>query len=98
MRFSGDATVTIDLDAVEQMTGMSVSEAQLREQLSSGDMTVDGKEYVVNQISLEGRNMVIDAQNHSAEQPDICLPQRAGALYRFPGQHDLRREGMQGIP
>lgn len=68
MRFSGDATVTIDLDAVEQMTGMSVSEAQLREQLSSGDMTVDGKEYVVNQISLEGRNMVIDTQ---AEMPRI---------------------------
>ena len=62
MRFSGDATVTIDLDAVEQMTGMSVSEAQLREQLASGDMTVDGKDYVMNQISLEGRNMVVDTQ------------------------------------
>ena len=58
MRFSG----TIDLDAVEQMTGMSVSEAQLREQLASGDMTVDGKDYVMNQISLEGRNMVVDTQ------------------------------------
>ncbi|MGN0424817.1 MAG: hypothetical protein ACI4FY_05800 [Acetatifactor sp.] len=66
MQFSGDATVTVNMDAVEQMTGKTISDAELRKQLTSGNITVDGKDYVMNQISLEGRNMVVDTQ---AEMP-----------------------------
>lgn len=62
MQFSGDATVTINMDAVGQMTGATFSDEELREQLASGELTVDGKEYAMNRISLEGRNMVIDTQ------------------------------------
>lgn len=67
MQFSGDATVTINMEAVEKMTGTQISEQELRDSLAaSGQLKMDGKEYSMGEIALEGKKMIVDA---NAESP-----------------------------
>lgn len=66
MKFSGDATVTINMEAAEKMTGKVIDEKDLKgELIKSGDLSVDGKEYAMNEMSLDGKNLVIDADAES---------------------------------
>lgn len=67
MKFSGDATVVVSMEAVEKLSGESIDEEELRKELfESGNLSVDGKDYDMTEITLEGKNLIVKAD---AEKP-----------------------------
>lgn len=67
MQFSGDAKIAIDMDAAQQMAGKTFSDQDMMDKvISSGTLSVDGKEFAMGDIAVEDNELVINAK---AETP-----------------------------